>query len=128
MMTEIQKQDLQFWFYNRIYVDKITGEEALKRASKEVGIAFEEAETYLREDGRLNPGGYTLKEYSPSPEEDRGEYLDFDWMAEILIHQGRLQGEQLHKALGSVFKLSPIDAAEVLAQMSLTKDEEDEEE
>ena len=127
MMTEIQKQDLQFWFYNGIYVDKVTLQEALQKAVKVVDVTFDEGESYLRIDGRLKEGELTLREYSPSPEEDRGEYLDFDWMAEILIHQGKLQGESLHRALGIIFKLSPVDAAEVLSQMNLTKDDEGEE-
>lgn len=125
MMDEIEKQDLQFWFYNGYFVDRLGVDGALKKACTEVKKPLEEARDYLKAVGRLTPAG-ELREFTETLEADEDEYLDFEWTAEILIHQAGLRGDDLHRALGIIFKLSPEDAAADLAEASLSKEDEGE--
>lgn len=105
-MTEEQKEDLQFWFYTKIFADRIALTEALDFGAAEVGVDRREAFGYLLADGRVTGSSeqFSLREFDRDEADPRGVYVDIEWMLQIL-HRAGLKDAGLWKALGSIYKI-----------------------
>jgi len=105
-MTDEQKEDLQFWFYTKIFADHVQAPEALAFGAAEVGIGPDEAFAYLNADARVtgtvtDPKPRTFDRDEADP---RGVYVDIEWMLQIL-HTAGLRDQILWNALGSIYKI-----------------------
>jgi len=130
-MIDSQKEDLQFWFYNHVFISGKSLDWALKLAIKEVGVTAEEALNYFISDGRLTQtvnGDLALIEYDQTNEESQGLYIDMDWFMALIQDKTRLRGEALQRAVGIIYKLSPKDAAQEVSQYDFSVPIEGEEE
>jgi len=116
-MTEEQKEDLQFWFYTKIFADHVGVAEALGFGAAEVGVDLQEALGYLRADGRVSGDlpQVTLREFLTDEADPEGVYVDIEWMLQIL-HRAGLRDAALWKALGSIYKI-PADLARREAEL-----------
>jgi len=108
-MTDEQKEDLQFWFYTKIFADHVLVPEALAFGAAEVGTGLEEAFAYLKSDGRVTgtvtdprPRVFDRDEADP-----QGVYVDIEWMLQIL-HTAGLRDQALWNALGTIYKIPAL--------------------
>jgi len=110
-MTDEQKEDLQFWFYTRTFVDHQDFTTALKGSADEVSVPYDLALDYLRQDGRVvqSQGNWVLRQFETEEADPKGVYVDIEWMLQIL-HRAGLEGEKLWGALGSIYKI-PLEVA-----------------
>ena len=107
-MTDEQKEDLQFWLYTKIFVDRVGAAEALAFGAAEVGVDLATGFSYLLADGRVvgSASAFSLKEFERDEAKPDGVYVDIEWMLQIL-HRAGLRDEVLWKALGSIYKIPP---------------------
>jgi hypothetical protein len=124
-MTDEQKEDLQFWFYTKVFTDHTAPSAALAAAAAEVGADTGAAFAYLRDDGRISGPVETLsvKEFDRDESDPAGVYVDIEWMLHIL-HRHGLRGQALWKALGSIYKI-PTDLARQEAEQITIDEGED---
>ena len=123
-MTDEQKEDLQFWFYTKIFVDQVDPPEALAFGAGEVGVGPAEAFQYLCTDGRItgHPGAPVLREFTKDEADPKGVYVDIEWMLQIL-HRAGFRDEVLWKALGSIYKIPPSLARQEADQIPIVEGE-----
>ncbi len=107
-MTDEQKEDLQFWLYTKIFVDRSPAPEALKFGAAEVGVEPAEAFSYLETDRRIagTAFSFSLREFDRDEADPAGIYVDIEWMLQIL-HGAGLRDQALWQALGSIYKIPP---------------------
>lgn len=105
-MTDEQKEDLQFWFYTKIFADRVGAAEALGFGAAETGVGVEAAFAYLKADQRVEGSAeaFTLVEHQVDHADPRGVYVDIEWILQIL-HRSGLRDQALWKALGMVYKI-----------------------
>jgi hypothetical protein len=110
-MTDEQKEDLQFWFYTKIFADRIGAAEALVFGAAETGVEPAQAFEYLRSDGRVSGevAAPVLRTFTRDEADPKGVYVDIEWMLQIL-HRAGLRSADLWGALGSIYKV-PADLA-----------------
>lgn len=123
-MTDEQKEDLQFWFYTKIFADRIAGPEALAFGAGEVGVGIDEAFSYLLQDRRISgsPESFTLTEFQSDEADPKGVYVDIEWMLQIL-HRAGLRDQVLWKALGSIYKIPAALARQEAEQIPIAEGE-----
>jgi len=124
-MTDEQKEDLQFWFYTKIFADRVGAAEALAFGAAETGVATDRAFDYLRGDGRVtgSPQAPVLVEFDRDQADPRGVYVDIEWMLQIL-HRSGLRGQDLWKALGSIYKIPASLARHEADQIPIVEGED----
>lgn len=124
-LNDEQKQDLQFWLYTKIFVDKASSSEALAFAAAEVGADVETAFAYLTADGRVEgpASSFTLREFSRDEADPEGVYVDIEWMLQIL-HRAGFREEALWKALGSIYKIPTALARQEAEQIPIAEGED----
>jgi hypothetical protein len=124
-MTDEQKEDLQFWFYTKIFADRVGAPEALAFGAAEVGVGVETAFAYLREDGRVlgEQNSFSLKEFTKDESGPGGVYVDIEWMLQIL-HRAGLRDQALWKALGSIYKIPASLARQEAEQIPIVEGED----
>jgi len=105
-MTDEQKEDLQFWFYTKIFADKVSASDALAFAAAEVGTAPQDAFSYLSGDGRVTGTAADPRPrvFDRDESDSAGVYVDIEWMLQIL-HTAGLRDQVLWNALGSIYKI-----------------------
>ena len=123
-MTDEQKEDLQFWLYTKIFVDRTDPAEALAFGAAEVGVGAVEAFDYLCTDGRVtgHPGNVVLRDFDKDESDPRGVFVDIEWMLQIL-HRAGLRDAVLWKALGSIYKIPPALARQEADQIPIVEGE-----
>jgi hypothetical protein len=110
-MTDEQKEDLQFWFYTRVFADGKEPAYALTASATEVGVSADAAWTYLQGDGRLTGTVSAPQLVWPTVDsaDPKGIFVDIEWMFQIL-HRAGLRQEKLWKALAAIYKLTLASA------------------
>lgn len=124
-MTDEQKEDLQFWFYTKIFADRVGAAEALDFGSAEVGVSPGEAFAYLTQDGRVlgTLSSFSLREYEVDASDPKGIYVDIEWMLQIL-HRAGLRDQPLWKALGTIYKMPASLARQEAQQIPIVEGED----
>ena len=124
-MTDEQKEDLQFWFYTKIFADGAASSEALSFGAAEVGIEPVEAFSYLEADHRVigTPASFSLREFDRDEADPRGIYVDIEWMLQIL-HRAGLRDQALWKALGTIYKIPATLARAEAEQIPIVEGED----
>lgn len=121
-MDELQQHDVQFWLYNKVFIEHKSIPEALAFAAAEARISVSQAEAYLEGDGRLGrapDGSWFLPAHDRDEARPDGVYVDIDWMIELLKEKGKLTGQDLYQALGIIYKLPVAEAREEAAAYGL---------
>jgi len=124
-MTDEQKEDLQFWFYTKVFTENLAPRSALEAAAAEVGADAPSALGYLQADGRVLGAldALTIRQFDHDESDPAGVYVDIEWMLHIL-HRHGLRGDALYQALGSIYKI-PADLARQEAQDIVISEGED---
>jgi hypothetical protein len=124
-MTDEQKEDLQFWFYTKVFTENATPPAALTAAAAEVGIETAVALDYLKSDGRVSGGAeaLTINRFDRDASEPSGIFVDIEWMLHIL-HRHGLRDQTLWSALGSIYKI-PAELARQEAEQIVIEEGED---
>jgi len=124
-MTDEQKEDLQFWFYTKVFTENASPPAALGAAAAEVGVSPPDALSYLIADGRVSgsPDAFTISRFERDASDPSGVYVDIEWMLHIL-HRHGLRGEVLWGALGSIYKIPPSLARQEADQIVIEEGED----
>lgn len=124
-MTDEQKEDLQFWFYTKIFADRTPLAEALAFGASEVGVSSEEALEYLRADGRVTGAGSSIqiRHFDRDEADPLGVYVDIEWMMQIL-HKAGLRDDALWNALGAIYKIPAALARQEADQIPIAEGED----
>jgi len=124
-MTDEQKEDLQFWFYTKVFADHVGAAEALAFGAAEVGVDPDAAFSYLESDRRVvgNPSSLSLREFDKDEADPKGVYVDIEWMLQIL-HRAGLRDETLWSALGSIYKIPASLARQEADQIPIVEGED----
>jgi len=124
-MTDEQKEDLQFWFYTKVFADRVEPATALAGAALEVGVTPAEAFAYLETDGRLlgQASAPQLREFERDEADPRGVYVDIEWMLQIL-HRSGLRSEALWAALGTIYKIPAALARQEAEEIPIAEGED----
>jgi hypothetical protein len=121
-MTEEQKEDLQFWLYTKIFVDRVGPVDAMAFGAAEVGVGLADAFSYLQADGRVSgtASSFALKDFDRDEADPKGVYVDIEWMLQIL-HRAGLRDQTLWKALGSIYKIPATLARQEAEQIPIVE-------
>jgi len=124
-MTDEQKEDLQFWFYTKVFADRAAPSAALASAAAEIGAEVSAAFAYLNADGRVSGTADAPKilEFQRDESDPAGIYVDIEWMLHIL-HRNGLRDSELWSALGSIYKIPASVAREEAVQIVLSEGED----
>jgi hypothetical protein len=124
-MTDEQKEDLQFWFYTKVFTENAAPPAALAAAAAEIGSTPSEAFSYLTADGRVSgpAEAFTINRFDRDASDPSGVYVDIEWMLHIL-HRHGLRGAALWGALGSIYKI-PTELARQEAEQIVIEEGED---
>ncbi len=124
-MTDEQKEDLQFWFYTKVFTENASPPAALAAAAAEVGLAPPDALSYLIADGRVSGSSeaFSINHFDSDASDPSGVYVDIEWMLHIL-HRHGLRGEALWNALGSIYKIPSSLARQEAEQIAIEEGED----
>ena len=121
-MTDEQKEDLQFWLYTKIFVDRVDAAQALAFGASEVGVELARAFDYLVGDHRIagTPQSFSLRSFDRDEADPKGVYVDIEWMLQIL-HRAGLRDQRLWDALGSIYKIPASLARQEAEQIPIAE-------
>ena len=124
VMTDEQKEDLQFWLYTKIFVDHAGTASALNFSAAEIGVEPSKAFAYLLADQRIEGTheSFSLRSFERDEADPRGVYVDIEWMLQIL-HRAGLRGSGLWNALGSIYKIPASLARQEAEQIPIVEGE-----
>ncbi len=124
-MTDEQKEDLQFWFYTKVFTENVPPPTALVSAAAEVGVEPAAAMDYLTGDSRISGTleTVTINSFDRDASDPSGIFVDIEWMLHIL-HRHGLRGQTLWNALGSIYKI-PAELARQEAEQIVIEEGED---
>ncbi len=124
-MTDEQKEDLQFWFYTKVFADGAEPRAALQFAAAEVGVDGGDAFRYLKADGRVSgtADSPSVLDFDRDESDPAGVYVDIEWMLHIL-HRNGLRDQALWKALGSIYKIPATLARQEAESIAIEEGED----
>jgi hypothetical protein len=124
-MTDEQKEDLQFWFYTKVFTEDSAPAAALAVAAAEVGVDPSAALDYLKADSRVTGTleTMTINSFDRDASDPSGVYVDIEWMLNIL-HKHGLRDAKLWDALGSIYKIPAVLARQEAEQIVIEEGED----